>query len=296
MTKTALLLPGQGSQRPGMGEPWRDTPQWRLVDQASEVLGRDLGHLLLIADAEQLRATDVAQVTTCLLSLMVLDALPPLEVVAVAGHSLGEYTALVAAGVLTPEAAVRLVAARGAAMRAAADARPGTMCAVLGVDADQVTAACEEVDDAWPANYNAPQHVVVSGTADGVAAAGDRARARGARRVLPLPVGGAFHTPLMAPALPALQEALAAADFTTARTPVVSNVDGRPHTDGWTDRLAAQLLAPVQWTATVQQLLDSGVEQVIECGPGGVLTALAKRVPGLSARAVSRPADLDPLD
>lgn len=294
---TALVFPGQGSQRPGMGAPWTGTAQWRLVELASQVLDVDLGALLLTADAEALRPTEVAQVMTHLVSLMALEAVrfrvPAVAVVA--GHSLGEYTALVAAGALDLTEALALVAARGTAMRAAAAAHPGTMAAVLGVDADQVTAACAEVEGAWPANYNAAQHVVISGTAEGVAAAGEAARARGARRVLPLPVGGAFHTPLMASAQPALEAALHAVRWRTTETPVISNVDARQHIDGWPDRLAEQLLSPVRWSDTLRLLVDLGVERVVECGPGGVLTALVKRVPGLTAVAVSCPADLGAL-
>jgi [acyl-carrier-protein] S-malonyltransferase len=295
--RTALLLPGQGSQRPGMGRDWIDTPQWRLVSEASDVLGRDLAPLLLEADADGLRPTDLAQVSTHLMSLIALDAVRALvpDVCLIAGHSLGEYTALVAAGALDLPSGLELVAARGAAMRAAAEDRPGTMAAVLGVDAEQVTAACAEVAEAWPANYNGPQHVVISGTAEGVEEAAALARDRGARRVLMLPVGGAFHTPLMAPALAALETALRQPSWQQTAIPVISNVDARPHQDGWQARLAEQLLAPVRWSGTLQLLVDSGVERVIECGPGGVLTALARRAPGLTAISVSAAADLASL-
>lgn len=295
--RTALVFPGQGSQREGMGRAWAATPGWGLVDAASSAAGRDLGALLLHAGAEQLRPTSAAQVSTYLTSLLVLAALPAeLDVVAVAGHSLGELTALVAAGVLDPAAGTALVLARGAAMQAAADAHPGSMAAVLGAPAEVVGAACAAVAGAWVANLNGPEHVVISGTAAGVAAAGEEARARGARRVLPLPVGGAFHTPLMAEALPPLRAALALPSYAEPALPVISNVDAAAHRGGWPDRLAAQLLAPVRWADTLATLAGLGVELLVECGPGGVLTGLARRgAAGLRALSVAEPADLDRL-
>lgn len=292
--RTALVFPGQGSQRAGMGAPWRESAQWELVEEASELAGRDLEELLLHADADALRATGEAQIATHLVSLLVLAALPPdLEIVAVAGHSLGEYAALVAAGALARGEAVRLVLARGAAMQAAADRSPGTMAAVLGAPHEVVAAACAEVGGAWVANLNGHEHIVISGTPAGVAAASARAMELGARRVLPLPVGGAFHSPLMEPALPALRVALAAAAYRPVRVPVVCNVDAAAHTDGWAALLEAQLLAPVRWQQTLDTLAALGVEVLLECGAGGVLTGLARRgAPGLTAVAVATPADL----
>ena len=294
----ALQFPGQGSQRPGMGVPWRDTPQWRLVEQAEELTGVPLGALLVDAGPEELRPTDVAQLTTCLVSLMCWDALragsgAELAPAVVAGHSLGEYPALVAAGAVSGRAAVRLVAERGAAMAAACAANPGTMAAVLGAPDEVVDRACGGDPPAWPANYNAPSHVVISGSPAGVAAAGDRARAGGARRVVPLPVGGAFHSPLMAPAQPRLQAALAATQWSPAVVPVLSNLDAEPHRDGFESRLAAALLAPVRWSTTLRGIAAAGATFVLELGPGGVLTGLARRVPGLSARTVATPQDVE---
>jgi [acyl-carrier-protein] S-malonyltransferase len=279
-----------------MGAAWVGRPEWELVGIASEAAGVDIAHLLLDAGAEELRPTAHAQLATHVVSLMALASLPSTDdVEVVAGHSLGEYTALVAAGSLGPAQSVRLVAERGAAMQAACDVAPGTMAAVLGADADVVDEACARTDDAWPANYNAPQHVVVSGTAAGVAAAGAAAKELGARRVLPLPVGGAFHTPLMEPAVRRLRDALHAAPFRMAALPVLSNVDALDHVDGWAGRLEQQLLAPVQWARIMSSLQDRGIERVVECGPGGVLTALARRVNGLTALALAGPADLDAL-
>ena len=286
---TALVFPGQGSQRPGMGAPWRDTPAWQLVRDASDVVGRDLERLLLDADAEELRATREAQVATFLTSMLALQALPgDLDVVAVAGHSLGELSALVAAGVLTPDAGLRLVAERGEAMQSAADARPGTMAAVLGLEWDAAVEVLADRPDAWPANDNAPGHVVVSGTADGVGAAGATLKAAGARRVLPLPVGGAFHTPLMEPARERLDKALAAESYDVPRVPVIANTTAAPYDDDVEGHLSRQLTAPVRWRASLLALPP--VDAVVEVGAGGVLTGLTKRtLPGVRAVAFDRP-------
>jgi [acyl-carrier-protein] S-malonyltransferase len=296
----ALVLPGQGSQRPGMGAPWRSTPGWALVEEASDAVGRDLGALLLDAGAEQLRATREAQLSTFLLSLVAHEALraarPDLQVTALAGHSLGEFTALVCAGVVTPAAGLRLVAERGEAMQAAADAREGTMAAVLGLADDAVVAALEDVDDAWPANFNAPNHVVVSGTPEGVARAGQVLTAAGARRVLPLPVGGAFHTPLMEPARERLERALRTTTWHEPVGAVLSAVTAAPYDADWPDVLSRQLTAPVRWRQTVEALVATGVDTVVEVGPGGVLTGLVKRTaPGVRALSVTAPDDLEQL-
>jgi [acyl-carrier-protein] S-malonyltransferase len=288
----ALTFPGQGSQRPGMGSAWKGTPSWTLADGASEVVGRDVGALLLDAGADELKATRNAQLTTFVASAVALDALrraglPDPD--AVAGHSLGEYTALTAAGALSFEDGVRLVAARGEAMQGAADARPGTMAAVLGLDVDEVVAACEGVDDAWVANDNAPGQVVVAGTTAGVEAVGAAVRERGAKRVMSLPVGGAFHTPLMAPAIEGLGAALAEVAFADPRPPVVANVDAIPHASAgeWAGLLTEQLCQPVRWRPTLEHL---GADVVIEVGPGGVLTGMAKRtLPDARTLTVSEP-------
>jgi [acyl-carrier-protein] S-malonyltransferase len=292
----ALTFPGQGSQRPGMGSAWTAAPSWALVDRASEVAGRDVAALLLEADADELKATRNAQLTTFVASLVALDALRAAglpEPDAVAGHSLGEYTALTAAGALSFEDGVRLVTARGEAMQGAADARPGTMAAVLGLDVDEVSAACDAVEDAWVANDNAPGQVVVAGTTAGVEAAGAAAKERGAKRVMALPVGGAFHTPLMAPAAEGLGAALAGATFSDPEPAVVANVDAAPHGGGsdWRELLTEQLCRPVRWRPTLERL---GADVVVEVGPGGVLTGMTKRtLPGARALSVSEPDHVD---
>src|SRR5687768_15399956 len=247
----AFTFPGQGSQQPGMGRPWVDHPSWAIVAAASDASGRDVAALLLDADADELRRTENAQLSTYVLSLVVHDAVRALGVrpTVAAGHSLGEYTALTALGALRLEDGVRLVTERGAAMQAAADARPGTMAAVLGADDEVVEAACAKATgDVWVANSNGAGQVVIAGDADAIAEAGAIAKSLGARKVLPLPVGGAFHTPFMAPAAARLRAALAAATFGNAEVPVLANVDALPrqHADQWVDLLEAQLTAPVR--------------------------------------------------
>ncbi len=295
----AFTFPGQGSQQPGMGRAWVDHPSWSVVAAASEASGRDVASLLLDADADELKRTENAQLSTFVLSLVVHDAVTRLGVAAarVAGHSLGEYSALTAVGALRLEDGVRLVTERGAAMQAAADARPGTMAAVLGADDDAVAAACATAaGDVWVANSNAAGQVVIAGDPDAITEATALAKERGARKVLPLPVGGAFHTPFMAPAAERLRAALGATEFADATMPVVANVDALPHqhADQWADLLDEQLTAPVRWRESLERMVADGVTVFLELGPGGVLTGMAKRgAPGARAQAISSPADLD---
>jgi len=274
----AFTFPGQGSQRPGMGLPWKDHPSFELVEQASDVTGRDVRSLLCEADSETLKQTDNAQLATFVLSLMVLDAVERvgLEPSLCAGHSLGEYTALVASGAVDYEDA-------------------------LGMDDDAVEAACTLAEgDVWVANYNAPGQVVIAGTVEAVSEAGDIAKGMGGKKVLPIPVGGAFHTPLMSPARERLRKALAEVNFHAPEPGVVANVDARAHTDAddWQRLLSAQLCSPVRWRQTLDALAAAGTQTFLELGPGGVLTGLARRVlPTLETIAVSvaTPDDLDRL-
>lgn len=295
----AFTFPGQGSQQPGMGRPWVDHPSWAIVATASEASGRDVASLLLDADADELRRTESAQLSTYVLSLVVHDAIRALGVrcAVAAGHSLGEYSALTAVGALPLEEGVRLVTERGAAMQAAADVRPGTMAAVLGADDDLVVSACERaVGDVWVANSNGAGQVVIAGDPDAIAEAGAIAKQLGARKVLPLPVGGAFHTPFMAPAAERLVAALAATTFADAEVPVIANVDALPHqhADQWAGLLEAQLTSPVRWRQSVERMLADGVTTFIELGPGSVLTGMAKRTaPATAARAAAEPGSLD---
>jgi [acyl-carrier-protein] S-malonyltransferase len=297
----AFTFPGQGSQRPGMGRPWVDHESWELVEEASEIAGRDVAALLLDADAEELRDTRNAQLTTFVSSLMVLDAVERLgiEPSFCAGHSLGEYTALTATGALAFDEGVRLVVARAAAMHEAGVARPGTMAAVLGLDDEQVDVACRRADeDVWVANFNAPGQVVIAGSPDGVAAASTIAKELGAKKVMPLQVSGAFHTPFMAPARDKLRAAIAEANPRDTEVPVVSNVDALPHHEGkeWSSLLSAQLSSPVRWKQCLQELQALGVTDYAELGPGGVLTGMAKRtLSGARTISVATPEDLDKL-
>ncbi len=234
-------------------------------------------------------------------SLLVLDAVERLGLtpIALAGHSLGEYTALVAAGVLAFDDGVRLVAARGEAMQSAADERAGTMAAVLGLDDEAVEVACAKVDgDVWVANYNAPGQVVIAGCPEAIERATTAARELGAKKVIPVPVSGAFHTPFMAPARDRLRKAIAAADLRDGDTPVFANVDAAPHVaaDDWSGLLAAQLCSPVRWRQTLHAMAESGCATFVELGPGTVLSGMAKRtIDGTRPLAVNAPDDLDRL-
>ncbi|MDE3204598.1 MAG: ACP S-malonyltransferase [Acidobacteriota bacterium] len=297
----ALLFPGQGSQRAQMGVPWTGHPAWALVERLSEATGRDVSGLLTDADADTLKATRNAQLAAFALSLVALHAarisgLAYVPVAAVAGHSLGEYSALVAAEAIPADAAAQLVAARGEAMQGAADAAPGTMAAVLGLDADLVRQACAGVEGAWPANDNAPGQVVIAGTAAGVERAGEAARALGAKRVMALPVGGAFHSPLMAPAQDLLDAALDAAHFHDSTVDVVANVDASAHRDGFAELLSRQLVAPVRWRESLETLSRAGVTHFLELGPGTELSGMVKRtVEGAHRANVATPDDLENL-
>lgn len=278
-----FVFPGQGSQTPQMGTSFVDHPAWALVEEASDATGRDVGHLLLDAEADELVETRNAQLGTFVHSMVVLHALraagPVPEIVA--GHSLGEFSALCAGGVLEFADAARLVAARGEAMQECTNSRTGTMAAVLGLDDDAVAEVCEQVDDeVWVANANAPGQVVIAGDPAAVERAGADAKEAGAKRVMPLDVSGAFHTPFMAPAGEALSEAIVATTFHDATLPVVANVDAVVHTAAgeWPTLLEKQLVSPVRWAASVRTLRDASADTFVECGPGTVLTGTIKRV------------------
>ena len=297
----AFTFPGQGSQRPGMGRPWQGHESWELIEEASDVAGRDVAAPLLDADAEELRDTRNAQLTTFVSSLMVLDAVERLgiEPSFCAGHSLGEYTALVATGALSFDDGVRLVVERADAMHEAGLAAPGTMAAVLGLDDDDVEIACRRADsDVWVANFNAPGQIVIAGSPEGVAKASDIAKELGAKRVMPLQVSGAFHTPFMTAARDRLRVAITAASPRDTEVPVVSNVDALLHATGdeWSSLLSAQLSNPVRWKHCLLTLAAEGVTGFVELGPGGVLTGMAKRtVENSRTISVATPDELDKL-
>ena len=276
------------------------------------VAGRDLAHLLLAAGPDELTQTRNAQLATLTLSLIVLDAVERLGIqpTGCAGHSLGEYSALVAAGALSFDDGVAIVTERGEAMQAASDDQPGTMKVILGLDDDAADVACYRADaEVWVANYNAPDNVVIAGDHPSVDAAVDQAFALGARKVLPVPVGGAFHTPFMAPARNRLRKAIRTATFREPEVPVVANVDALAHrtAEEWQGLLSAQLCSPVRWRQSVIRLAGlagdradqhaaDGERLFVELGVGGVLSGLTRRiVPGATAISVATPTDLDTL-
>ena len=284
-----------------MGRPWLEHDSWELVGEASEVAGRDVERLLLDADADELKDTRNAQLTTFVSSLVVLDAVERLGVDAgfCAGHSLGEYTALCASGALSFDEGVALVVERSSAMHDAGQQHPGTMAAILGLDDEDVEVACRRADsDVWVANFNAPGQVVIAGSPEGVARASEIAKELGAKKSMPLQVSGAFHTPFMAPARDRLRSAIAAASPRGTDMPVVSNVDALAHASGseWASLLSAQLSSPVRWKQCLLELSRLGVLSFAELGPGGVLTGMTKRtLDGARTISVSTPDDLDKL-
>lgn len=298
---TAFTFPGQGSQKQGMGASWQSHPSWELVEEASDASGRDVAHLLLEADDEELRHTRNSQLSTYVMSMMVLDAVERtgIEPAFHAGHSLGEYSALTAAGTLSFEDGVVLVTERGNAMQAAADDQDGTMAAVLGLDDDKVEMACQRTDgDVWVANYNAPGQVVIAGSPEAIEAAAVQAKELGAKRVMPIKVGGAFHTPFMAPARDRLKKAIVDVELRSPNRPVFANVDALPHPAGedWAQLMGAQLTSPVRWRQTLHNLEEAGATVMLELGPGTVLTGMAKRTLSNSSNiSVSSPGDVDQL-
>ncbi|HEV3213036.1 MAG TPA: ACP S-malonyltransferase [Acidimicrobiales bacterium] len=294
----ALAFPGQGSLTPGAGLPWVGHDAFVAVRDVADAAGVDVEHLVTEAGEDELVSTENAQLATFALSLCVLDAtgLEP-RAAFVLGHSLGEYTALVAAGMLARTDAARLVAARGAAMREASTAAPGGLVALLGGSVDDAEAACKAIDGLFLANLNGPGQIVVGGGVEALASLEARVKELGFRRAIPLRVGGAFHTPLMAPAAAVLGPALDAAGFARGHAAVVANVDGRVHDDpdDWASLLLRQLTEPVRFDACVAALPAGSV--VVECGPGAVLQGLIKRIrTDLDQHSVGSPDDLMALD
>ncbi|MEC7844034.1 MAG: ACP S-malonyltransferase [Actinomycetota bacterium] len=296
-----FTYPGQGSQKMGMGEKWLNHPSWELVLEASSITDRDLSALLLNADDDELKQTKNAQIATFLISMVIFDSLQRVgvEAAAHAGHSLGEYSALTAAGSLDFEDAVKLVTERGEAMQVCAESQEGTMAAILGLDDDLVESACHRVDDdVWVANYNAPGQVVIAGSPSGIEAASDIAKEIGAKRAMRLPVSGAFHTPYMEPARDRLREAIESVEFRAPDHPVYANVDaiGHEESSDWPALLSSQLTSPVRWRQTLHQLDGAGFATFVEVGPGAVLTGMAKRTLKDSERiSISSPDDIDML-
>lgn len=291
---TAFLFPGQGSQAPGMGAALYDaSPEARArFDEADAVLGFALTGLMFGSDAEALRPTEVTQPALYVHSLAAHAALAARGVRpdVAAGHSLGEWSALAAAGALSFADGLRAVRRRGELMAQAGTVRPGAMAAVLGLDAAAVEAACAAATAAGdgevvPANYNDPGQTVVSGDAPAVERAAEHLRAAGAKRVVPLPVSGAFHSPLMAFARDGLAETLAGLTIQAPACPVVLNVTAEPETEpeAIRARLLEQLTSPVRWAPSVERMAAMGVSRWVEVGTGAVLSGLVKRTVGREA-------------
>jgi [acyl-carrier-protein] S-malonyltransferase len=304
--RVAVVFPGQGTQAPGMGAPWQDHPAWKIVEQAEAALGEPLAPLLLDATAEQrLTRTREAQLAVLCTSLVAWEAARPMldSVVAFAGHSLGQVSALIASGALELDEGVRFAAHRAELTQAAADAHPGRMAALLGATIEQAEDACAAaVGSAWIANDNAPGQVVIAGTPEGVESAIARAKDLGVRRATTLKVGGAFHTPLMNSARDGLIGALEYISFAKPTAPVVSNHDGVAYDgdlddpNGWRARLADHVTVPVRWRASMETLARAGASTFVEVGHGSMIAGVAKRtVPEVRVLACGTPADCEQL-
>jgi [acyl-carrier-protein] S-malonyltransferase len=299
--KIAGLFPGQGSQYPGMADPWTVHPAGKdVLAEASEVLGYDI--VMACRDEERLADTSVVQpaLFACdLAAFRVLEA-EGLRFAMAAGHSVGEFVALATAGAVEPREALEAVVERGRAMQEASEGRRGAMTALLGLSAEEAAAICRTAgrgDVLTVANENSPKQTVVSGTLEAIERAEEMARSRGAR-VVRLKVAGAFHSPLMQPALARVREAVARMSFREARFPIVPNASARPssHPSALRDLLSRHLVSPVQWDRSMRAMGDAGVELFVEAGPGEVLSKLVKRcVPGARGVAVGSPAEAESL-
>ena len=303
---TAFIFPGQGSQTVGMlAELAADYPIIQATfAEASEALGFDLWQMVQDGPAEALNSTENTQPALLTASVAIWRAYCEAGGVAptvMAGHRLGEYSALVCAGALKFDDAVKLVALRGRAMQEAVPAGTGAMAAIIGLDDDAIAKACAEAaqgEVVSPVNFNSPGQVVIAGHRDAVARAGEACKAAGAKRALPLPVSVPSHCELMKPAAEKLAAALANIDVVAPAIPVINNVDvAKADTaEAIKDALVRQLYCPVRWTETVNTMAEQGIEQLVECGPGKVLTGLTKRInKALSGTAVNQPADLQAL-
>jgi [acyl-carrier-protein] S-malonyltransferase len=281
---TAYVFPGQGAQFPGMGKDLyeNNAEAKALFDKADEVLGFSLSAILFEGTAEELKETKVTQPAIFTLSVIMAKLLgEDFKPTMVAGHSLGEFSALTAVGALDFESALKLVSARAMAMQKACEMKPSTMAAILGLTDEQVENICESTSGVVvAANYNCPGQLVISGEIEAIEAACEAAKEAGARRALVLPVGGAFHSPMMEPARAELAAAIEATEFHTPLCPVVQNSVAKAVSDPAEikQNLIDQLTAPVKWTQSVQQMIASGVTDYVECGPGKTLQGLVKKI------------------
>ena len=279
----AFVFPGQGSQFSGMGKDLYDSSESarQLFEQANEILGFRITQVMFEGTEQELKRTDVTQPAIFLHSVALTSTIADFRPDMVAGHSLGEFSALVAAQVLSFEDGLRLVAKRAAAMQKACERNPSTMAAILGLNDQKVVDMCASVDDVVvAANFNCPGQVVISGTIRGVEIACEKLKEAGAKRALVLQVGGAFHSPLMEPAQEELAQAIRQTRFQAPTCPIYQNATALPacEVELIQTNLIAQLTAPVRWTQSVEQMVKDGAATFVECGPGKVLQGLVKKI------------------
>jgi [acyl-carrier-protein] S-malonyltransferase len=282
--KTAYIFPGQGAQFSGMGKNFYDNISFakRLFDQANEQLGFNISEIMFTGSEEDLKQTKVTQPAVFLHSVIAFKTIENAQIDMVAGHSLGEFSALVANNVLRFEDALELVNVRAVAMQKACEAQPGTMAAVLGLPDEKVEEICASITDdiVVAANYNCPGQLVISGTITGIEKACVLMKEAGAKRALPLPVGGAFHSPLMLPAQEELAKAIENTRFNDPICPIYQNVaaKGVINKEDIQANLIAQLTGAVKWTQCVQAMVADGASTMVECGPGKVLQGLVSKI------------------